>query len=64
VRTHELEFTTEVEELLKDGQVDAKERRTIEHLRREFRITEEHARAIIRQILEEQSLMKPQDPKS
>jgi voltage-gated potassium channel len=64
VRTHELEFTTEVEELLKDGQVDAKERRTIEHLRREFSITEEHARAIIRQILEEQSLMKPQDPKS
>ena len=64
VRTHELEFTTEVEELLKDGQVDPKERRTIEHLRREFSITEEHARAIIRQILEEQSLMKPPDPKS
>lgn len=64
VRTHELEFTTEVEELLKDGQVDTKERRTIEHLRREFSITEEHARAIVRQILEEKSLMKPQDRKS
>ena len=63
VRTHELEFTTEVEELLKDGQVDAKERRTIEHLRREFSITEEHARAIIRQILEEKTLMRPQDAK-
>jgi voltage-gated potassium channel len=61
VRTHELEFTTEVEELLKDGQVDLKEQRTIEHLRREFSITEEHARAIVRQILEEQSLLKPRD---
>ena len=63
VRTHELEFTTEVEELLKDGQVDPKERRTIEHLRREFSITEEHARAIIRQILEEKTLMRPKDAK-
>ena len=61
VRTHELEFTTEVEELLKDGQVDPKERRTIEHLRREFSITEEHARAIIRQILEEKTLLRPKD---
>ena len=61
VRTHELEFTTEVEELLKDGQVDPKERRTIEHLRREFSITEEHARAIIRQILEEKRLIRPKD---
>jgi voltage-gated potassium channel len=59
VRTHELEFTTEVEELLKDGHVDAKEQRTIAHLRREFSITEEHALAIVRQILEEQALMKP-----
>ncbi|PIT81701.1 ion transporter [Limnohabitans sp. 15K] len=59
VRTHELEFITEVEELLKDGQVDAKEQRTIEHLRREFSITEDHARAIVRQILEEKSLMNP-----
>jgi voltage-gated potassium channel len=57
VRTHELEFITEVEELLKDGQVDAKEQRTIEHLRREFSITDDHARAIVRQILEEKSLM-------
>ena len=63
VRTHELEFTTEVEELLKDGQVDPKERRTIEHLRREFSITEEHARAIIRQILEEKNLIRPKGPK-
>lgn len=61
VRTHELEFTTEVQELLKDGQVDAKERRTIEHLRREFSITEEHARAIIRQILEEKTLLRSKD---
>ena len=59
VRTHELEFITEVEELLKDGQVDAKEQRTIEHLRREFSITDDHARAIVRQILEEKSLMNP-----
>lgn len=58
VRTHELEFTTEVEELLKDGHVDAKEQRTIAHLRREFSLTEEHARAIVQQILEEQSLLK------
>lgn len=63
VRTHELEFTTEIEELLKDGQVDPKERRTIEHLRREFSITEEHARAIIRQILEEKTQMRPKDAK-
>ena len=56
VRTQEIEFTTEVEEVLKDGHVSAKERRTIEHLRQEFSITEDHARAIIRQILEEQSL--------
>ena len=59
VRTHELEFITEVEELLKDGQVDAKEQRTIEHLRREFSITDDHARAIVRQILEEKSLVNP-----
>ena len=64
VRTHELEFTTEVEELLKDGQVDAKERRTIAHLRQEFSITEEHARAIIRQILEEKTLRTPKGPQS
>ncbi|WP_416546507.1 ion transporter [Limnohabitans sp. DCL3] len=64
VRTHELEFTTEVEELLKDGQVDAKERRTIAHLRQEFSITEDHARAIIRQILEEKTLRTPKGPQS
>jgi voltage-gated potassium channel len=63
VRTHELEFTTEVEELLKDGLVDEKEQRTIEHLRREFSITEDHARAIVRQILEERSLMSPRGSK-
>jgi voltage-gated potassium channel len=57
VRTHELEFTTEVEELLKDGHVDAKEQRTIDHLRHEYSLTEEHARAIVQQILEEKSLM-------
>ena len=60
VRTHELEFTTEVEELLKDGHVDAKEQRTIEHLRHEYSLTEEHARAIVRQILEEKSMLNPQ----
>jgi voltage-gated potassium channel len=60
VRTHELEFTTEVEELLKDGHVDAKEQRTIEHLRQEYSLTEEHARAIVRQILEEKSMLNPQ----
>jgi voltage-gated potassium channel len=57
VRTHELEFTTEVEELLKDGHVDAKEQRTIDHLRHEYSLTEDHARAIVRQILEEKSLL-------
>ena len=56
VRRQEIEFTTEVEELIKDGHMSAKEQRTIEHLRQEFSITEDHARAIIRQILEEQSL--------
>ncbi|WP_300556932.1 ion transporter [Limnohabitans sp. Rim8] len=61
VRTHELEFTTEVEELLKDGHVDAKEQRTIEHLRHEYSLTEDHARAIVRQILEEKSLMARRD---
>ncbi|WP_353245770.1 ion transporter [Limnohabitans sp.] len=61
VRTHELEFTTEVEELLKDGHIDAKEQRTIEHLRHEYNLTEDHARAIVRQILEEKSLMARRD---
>lgn len=56
VRTQEIEFTTEVEEILKDGHLSAKERRTIEHLRQEFSLTEDHARAIVRQIIEEQSL--------
>ena len=56
VRTQEIEFTTEVEEVLKDGHVNAKERRTIEHLRQEFSLTEDHAQAIVRQIIEEQSL--------
>ena len=56
VRTHEIEFTTEVEEVLKDGHLDAQEQRTIEHLRREYSITEDHARAIVRQIIEEQSI--------
>ncbi len=58
LRTQELEFTTEVEVMLQDGQVSAKERRTIEHLRQAFNITEEHAHAIVRQIIEEQSLLK------
>lgn len=56
VRTQEIEFTTEVEEVLKEGHMSAKERRTIEHLRQEFSLTEDHARAIVRQIIEEQSL--------
>lgn len=60
VRTHELEFTTDVEEMLKDGYMDAKEQRTIEHLRQEYSLTEEHARAIVRQILEEKSIMNQQ----
>ncbi len=58
VRTQELEFTTEVEVMLKNGEISAKERRTIEHLREAFNITEEHAHAIVRQIIEEQSLLK------
>lgn len=56
IRTQEIEFITEVEEVLKDGHLDAQEQRTIEHLRREFNITEDHARAIVRQIIEEQSI--------
>lgn len=56
VRTQELKFTTEVEEILKEGHLSDKEQRTIEHLRREFGLTEEHARAIVRQIIETQSL--------
>lgn len=55
VRRHEIEFTTEVEELIKDGHISAKEQRTIEHLRKEFGITEAHARAIVRQVIEESS---------
>jgi voltage-gated potassium channel len=56
VRTQEIEFTSEVEEVLKEGHLSAKERRTIEHLRQEFSLTEDHARAIVRQIIEEKSL--------
>jgi len=56
VRTQEIEFTTEVEEVLKDGHVNAKQQRTIEHLRQEFGLTEDHAHAIVRQIIEEQAL--------
>lgn len=53
LRRQEIEFVTEVEEVLKDGQLTAKETRTIEHLRHEFGITEEHGKAILRQMLEE-----------
>lgn len=63
VRRQEIEFTTEVEELIKDGHINAKEQRTIEHLRREFSLTEKHARAIIRQIIEEQSLYAQKPPR-
>lgn len=63
VRTQEIEFITEVEEVLKDRHVSAKERRTIEHLRQAFGITEEHAQAIVRQIIEERALNeRPQSP--
>lgn len=62
VRTQEIEFTTEVEEVIKDGHVSAKERRTIEHLRQEFSLTEDHAKAIVRQIIEEQSLNESKKP--
>jgi len=55
VRRQEIEFTTEVEELVRDGHIDAKEQRTIEHLRQEFGLTEDHARAIVRQVIEESS---------
>lgn len=64
VRTQEIEFTTEVEEVLKDGLLNEQEQRTIEHLRTEYNITEEHARAIIRQIIEEHSLYKRSSPRS
>lgn len=62
VRWQEIEFTTEVEELIKDGYMNAKEQRTIAQLRQEFIITEEHARGIIRQIIEEQSLYERKPP--
>ena len=63
VRTQEIEFITEVEEVLKDRHVSAKERRTIEHLRQAFGITEDHAQAIVRQIIEERALNeRPQSP--
>lgn len=62
VRRQEIEFTTEVEELVKDGQVNAKEQRTIEHLRREFGITQDHAQAIVRQVIEESSSGQPPRP--
>ncbi len=58
VRRQEIEFTTEVEVLIKDGHMTAKEKRTIEHLRKEFGITEDHARAVIRQVIEEASAKK------
>ena len=53
LRRQEIEFVTEVEEVLKDGQLSTKERRTIEHLRREFGITEDHAKAILLQMMKE-----------
>jgi len=58
VRRQEIEFTSEVEELVKDGQLNAKEQRTIDHLRREFGITQDHAQAIVRQVIEESSAGK------
>jgi voltage-gated potassium channel len=51
-----------VEDLVKDGHIDAKEQRTIEHLRKEFGITEAHARAIVRQVIEESSSMRAPSP--
>jgi voltage-gated potassium channel len=62
VRRQEIEFTTEVEELVKDGHLDTKEQRTIEHLRKEFGITDAHARAIVRQVIEESSSMRAPSP--
>lgn len=53
MRRQEIEFVSEVEEVLRDGQLSARDKRTIEHLRREFGITEAHAQAILRQMLEE-----------
>lgn len=62
VRRQEIEFTTEVEELVKDGHLSAKEQRTIEHLRKEFGITEMHARAIVQQVVEESKKAHPPPP--
>lgn len=52
LRRQEIEFTTEVQDLVRDGQITAKEQRTIEHLRQEFGITEDYARVIVRQVVE------------
>lgn len=53
MRRQEIEFTSEVEQILQDGQINEKEARTIEHLRQEFDITQAHAHAIIQHIREQ-----------
>ena len=55
MRRQEIVFTAEVEELAKDGHLSGQEIRTIQHLRREFNISQDHAQAIVRQILEEKA---------
>lgn len=62
MRRQEIEFASEVEALLKDGNLSEKERNTMEHLRQAFGITEEHARAVVRQIVEAQAAHSPPAP--
>lgn len=64
VRRQEIEFATEVEQVLQDGQINDKEARTIEHLRQEFDITQAHAHAIIQHIRDQREAYHRRSRKS
>lgn len=53
MRRQEIEFTTELEQILRDGEMSDKEARTVEHLRQEFDITQAHAHTLIQHIREQ-----------
>lgn len=55
MRREEIEFESEVSEALRSGGMTTKEQETLERLRREFGITQNHAEAIIQRIREETS---------
>lgn len=52
LRRQEIEFESELEDVLHDGRITAKEQRTIEHLQEAFDISDRHAKTIIRHIRE------------